>query len=365
MKRPVIHGSRILMILLLAGCSQGNAKYPASLQKKPGIVHEKVFCHDHPGFSYALYIPSTYKEADTLPVVLAFDPGGFGQIPVKNYQELAEKYRFILIGSLDSRNGQGSDRTEEIAFAMFREIRKYLPSQRNRLYLLGFSGGSRVAAQIAFYRGGIKGVIGCGAGFPSFDAPLRHKADYYGLVGNMDFNYLEMIRLQGGLSRIGVPHSLHIFEGDHDWPPVEDMERAFRWHEYRAMALGLCPPEILFSDSVREQIVADSLTMISLDETNLEREEDLQLRFLEAMPSQPVSWWKKQLAKTDEADSKGDTLLNYRLRSYISMLAYTFSNQAVRNSDRSTLGRIIPIYELVDPQNKYIDSLKVKLERLP
>ncbi|MBE0647943.1 MAG: hypothetical protein IH596_09175 [Bacteroidales bacterium] len=138
----------LIPFALFTGCGSSTS---GEVQSKegitPGTVYENIPCRENPGYSYAVYLPSTYHASDSLPLFLAFDP--------------------------------------------------------NRMYCTGFSGGSRVASMIAFYGGGIKGVIGSGAGLPDLRSTLR------------------------------------IFQGIHAWPPVEEFESAIRWHWSNAMNDGI------------------------------------------------------------------------------------------------------------------------------
>src|SRR5215212_4645058 len=70
-----------------------------------GQILERVTCAADSSQSYALYLPSGYTPSRAWPVILAFDPGGRGRVPVERYRAAAERYGFIVIGSNNSRNG--------------------------------------------------------------------------------------------------------------------------------------------------------------------------------------------------------------------------------------------------------------------
>ena len=103
---------------------------------------------------------------------------------------------------------------------------------------MGFSGGARIASIIGFYQGGVAGVIGCGAGFPATNQPVRFKPDYISIAGNADFNMNELINLDKQLDEAKFTHASILFNGKHDWPPVEIMENAFIWTEFCSMRKG-------------------------------------------------------------------------------------------------------------------------------
>ena len=86
----------ILMSCLAATLSAQNPK--------PGEVQPSVTVQADANYSYALYLPSNYTAQKRWPILLAFDPFGRGDAPVKLFQAGAEKYGFILVGSNNSRN---------------------------------------------------------------------------------------------------------------------------------------------------------------------------------------------------------------------------------------------------------------------
>ncbi|TSA26098.1 MAG: hypothetical protein D4R67_08610 [Bacteroidetes bacterium] len=360
--------ARILLFagwMTLAGCHQGSPTgAPPDFGIVPGKVTEQVRCQKHPAFSYAIYLPSGYSSGDSLPVFLAFDPGGSGVRLVTKYKDLAEQYHFILIGSNDSRNGQTVDQIEQIAFAMLMEIRNRYATGDGHIYCMGFSGGSRVSSIIAFYRGGIKGVIGCGAGLPAFGIEPRYRTNYYGLVGNRDFNFLEMVLLERQLSEMGYLNSLHVFDGKHAWPPPEEIGSGIRWHLYQAMKEGSIEPDSILMAKVLQQTLFDRLTNSAIDPKSLEKEKKQQNSYSEAMKQQPLPWWRKQVEKLNQPADSATSILNQRLLAYCSMLAYTYSAMALQEKNGTELSRIISIYETVDPENEYIPHLKEQLNTL-
>src|SRR3954463_3577923 len=70
-----------------------------------GKISDDVKCLAEPSQSYALYLPSNYTPERPWPVILAFDPGARGRVPVERYQVAAETYGYIVAGSNQSRNG--------------------------------------------------------------------------------------------------------------------------------------------------------------------------------------------------------------------------------------------------------------------
>src|ERR1700733_12270404 len=130
-----------------------------------GRIIDDVKCAADPSQSYALYLPSNYSAGRTWPVILAFSPMARGRVPVERLQEAAEKYGYILAGSNNSRNGDWQTSQEAIR-SMPADIGAKVSVDLKRVYTAGFSGGARVAMQVALGSGKIAGVIACSASFP-------------------------------------------------------------------------------------------------------------------------------------------------------------------------------------------------------
>lgn len=210
----------------------------ANAQDMPrGQIIASVECAADASQTYALYLPSNYRPDRTWSVILAFDPGARGRVPVERFQAAAEKYGYIVAGSNNSRNGSWKVSTAA-AQAMWNDVIHRFAVDDRRIYAAGFSGGARVAMGLAMGTGKLAGVIAASAGFP--DATPRKSVPFavFGTAGTEDFNYLEMRDLERGLTS---PHHVEIFEGGHDWSPTEVATEAIEWLEIQAMRSGLRP----------------------------------------------------------------------------------------------------------------------------
>jgi dienelactone hydrolase len=213
-----------------------SAQTPSTEDLKPGRIIERVVCKNNSDQTYALYLPSNYSSARSWPLIAAFDPGARGNLPVEHFKEAAERYGFIVCGSNTSRNGPMAP-TGEAAKAMLGDVAARFAIDDKRVYLTGFSGGARAATALAVWLSAqVAGVIGCGAGLaeglaPSSSLPFV----YYGTVGNEDFNYFEMKKLDRALESASVTHHVEVFDGSHSWPPADVCVRAVEWIELQAM----------------------------------------------------------------------------------------------------------------------------------
>ena len=201
-----------------------------------GQITGDVKCAADPSQSYAIYIPARYSPDRPWPVILAFDPGGRGRVPVERYQAAAEQYGFIVAGSNTSRNGS-PDINKAVA-AMSADVQSRFSVDAKRVYMAGMSGGARVALWAALESPGVAGVIASSAGYP--DGKLRKSLAFpiFATAGTEDFNHLEMRQLDEALTS---PHHLAIFEGGHVWLSSDLAVEAVEWMEVLAIKTGRRP----------------------------------------------------------------------------------------------------------------------------
>jgi dienelactone hydrolase len=168
------------------------------------------------GWSYFLHLPKSLAKGGKHPVMFIMSPGGGGPDACKRYIPGAERNRFILAVSKQSKNG--FDGSQKAIDAMIQHITETLPVDEDRLYTTGFSGGSRMALQTAAQNDGIAGVLACGAG----GGVGSGKQVVYGLCGTNCFNRTDMAHgFKGYRNRDGL---LRYFPGQHAWAGDELIE---------------------------------------------------------------------------------------------------------------------------------------------
>ena len=208
---------------------------PTPAAPPAGVVLPREACIAHRDQTYALYLPSSYAPGKKWPVVYAFDPAARGNQPVELMKDAAERYGYIVVGSNNSRNGAWKVQGEA-AQAMFEDTHTRLSLDEHRVYLAGFSGGARVASQIAQNCKCAAGVLLNGAGFSTGRSPSCDSVfAVFAAVGNLDFNYPEVTHLDEALEANGFPHFRRYFDGPHQWAPKSVMDEALAWFRLIAM----------------------------------------------------------------------------------------------------------------------------------
>ena len=227
----------VAVALLLAFALGASAQQPPDVAPAlaPGTLHDRITTAEDPSHSYALYLPSDYSPGRRWPILYAFDPAARGRIPVSLLQAVAEEFGFIVAGSHNARNGP-TDRLQQAADILWRDTHTRFSIDDSRVYLAGFSGTARFSAYLALRCNCVAGVIAFGAGLPSsIPQPPQSPFAYFAAVGDLDFNYPEVMQLRPQLEKWHLPYRLVSFPGPHDWPPADVFHEALAWLELRAM----------------------------------------------------------------------------------------------------------------------------------
>jgi dienelactone hydrolase len=233
---------------------------PVPDEIRPGEVTASVPCKGFPGQSYALYLPSAYTPERSWPIVYAFDPGAGGEIPVRLYREVAEKYGYILAGSNNSQNFR-SESVNQVVQAMLADTHDRFALDPKRTYTTGFSGGARVATLVAVRCAAceVAGVVASGATYPTKFSPSKVDSFlYFMALGDTDFNYPEVVQTRLAKERFGSPYRVRLFPGPHQWAPAGVFEEAIVWFQIRAMRSGAIPKNDAFILDQQKQALAEA-----------------------------------------------------------------------------------------------------------
>ena len=386
-----------IFLFSLIGCNQKGENHNAENNQettdsatKPALIKGKVTSTGI--FSY--YLPTTYSEKTKLPAFFIFDPHGDGNFPLNRYYPWAEKYGFIMVASNVSKNGLPQNQLESIIRQFFQKVTEEISIDPKRLYVMGFSGGSRVASIAAMEQQNIRGMVLCGGGLAYRGLPRGRKNDILLLAGNKDFNLLELMNLDTLLGS-NYRHILLQFNGYHQWPDSLNMEDAFLWILFNEMKDSILPTnDTLIQDFISTNynkvlvkkdlfakylllkkiiVFADGLADVKKYRSQLRqiensstyknylkkfrqviaKEQKQEQKLVQNMTSQSFDWWQKEISKLS-ADSSGNSLQSVshkRILDYLSLAAYMQCDIALKNHQNNYAGHFIGLYQLIDPKN--------------
>ncbi len=373
---------------------------PNYLELETGIIHQHLKTKTDTNLTYSVYLPTSYTTNNFLPVVIFFDAHARNVLPLETYQSLAEKYKFILVSSEQSKNGQEWKYSATLGDKLINEVTSSFAIDKNQMITSGFSGGARVATGLAMSRFDIKGVIASAAAFPGEVEATNSRFNFLGVIGNKDMNYLEMKSIDKQLDNSGVNHFILEYDGEHDWPPIDVMNEAFLYHFMESIRLkerttedteiinhfisqqteqtktylseanyykaGLAYHKLveftqyfadtsLFENEVKA--VANNkkvLEAAKLNEMYLQQESDIQIEYNNDFGRKEIIWWEKEVkrlrGKVKTAPNMESNMYQ-RILNYISLVSNLQATQLMEKNDLKSSAYFLDLYKMVDPDN--------------
>jgi hypothetical protein len=372
-----------LIALFLLGCKP---EKPVSIPKV--TTPKKVEWQKSTTYSYRLPVDSAHIQG----VIIVLDPQGNPKPILGKIEETASANQLAIIGLNDIKNGVQD--FENIIQRDYNHFINYKKISNAKLYLVGFSGGARMAAIYAA-NNRIDGLIVCGAGLGrvnQFPFPTAM------ISGTQDFNFVEQFygpndqrTYQKGII------ALH-FRGKHQWPPDSLLSQAQSFiinsgtntddsqaKEYEQQSKSELAQKNYFlafkametayklSDKSHESERLEQLKTLSKNsrlayqftrmEKYLEEEQTRNQTLNDYVEKQDLSWWTKQIhyienkaaGKRDEiaADSYARTL------AFMGIVMYSKTLSAISGrTDFAQTPKFLEIYAMVDPQNPDLHFFK-------
>jgi dienelactone hydrolase len=227
---------RWLLALVLFGAVAD--VYPAEPLVRGKIV-ERISAEADPTQSYAYYLPANYDPESKWPILFVFDPRERGAFAAELFREPAELYGWIIVSSNNSHSLKSTEHNARALQAMWSDAPRRFSIDRRRIYATGFSGGAIMAWWLGRATNMVAGVIGCGGRMNDPRDLEGVTFDWYGIVGDADYNYTEMRRIEQALAGSTATTSrLEYFSGPHRWPPPPRLREAMDWMEVQAIRRG-------------------------------------------------------------------------------------------------------------------------------
>lgn len=365
-----------------------------------GLFLLQLPCASDPNVHYSVYLPENYTGSTLHPLLLMFDPHGDDRGPLERYKALADRYGFILMSSVESRNGNDARVSAGILQALDRECNKIARADTNNLNCGGFSGGARVAAMLALGTGRYKGLVLSGAGFPAGNWKGIPPHVILGYAGQRDMNLAELRQLKPE-AKLESRYQFISSEDGHAWPDSSSMEKAFiafvcnsRRDRYGSVTDSLIRfavsryRDLLRQDSDKGRPLLDSYNYLNflrcfdgLEDISMEekayrnllnnseyqsaiKKEELLMKEEEkkvneltaAFMQKPAEWWQAELSSWMDTSAflyeKSRIAMHCRVQGKLSLIAYSSLNRALQAGMPNESRYFASLYVAIDPGNK-------------
>ena len=325
------------LLIFINACTSQASKDLQELEQhskrnfETGKLIAKIQLDNNTAHSFALYLPQKYSTTQRIPLLIFFDPHAEGAYTIEHYTDLAEKYDCILAASNDSKNGMQVEETNAIVDELMIDLKNKLAVDTTKIMVCGFSGGAKVAICGALQMNEISKVVYCGAALPFENC--NHPLQMLGFAGLKDMNYSDVVSFSQNNFPQTVKNYCVEWNGKHEWPDEKTFEQVF-----------------YFLNNNFEK-----LQLIKLNEQKkklLQQEQNIHQQYISALQTKVVSYWKSEINKLNQADNTG---LNERLKGFVSLACYSFSNQLLQQNELQQAEKILTIYKLADPSNADAD----------
>lgn len=217
------------LALLILASAAANAAGP-----EPGKT-VVVACKADPEQKYSCFLPRKYTPKKPWPILYCFSPNARGDAFVRLYRDAAEEAGWIVVGSLNAKNGPWEPIRKSID-AIWQDASERLNLCPYTRFASGFSGGARVSFAIAeMHSERFAGVIAIGAGLHGSAKPPAKELIVKLLCGEADPNRRELDPLFKQLQDAGSRVTFETFPGGHIMPDVDILSGAVRWMKAQVM----------------------------------------------------------------------------------------------------------------------------------
>lgn len=212
------------------------------LTLKKGIVIDSLKVSDSISETFALFLPKSYSNDTTWPVVFVFEPQGRGKAAAQLFSSGAEEQGYIIIATNNIVVKDSIVNSLEGAYRMMNTAFNFFPFDKNRIYTAGFAEGAEVASAVPAVVSNLRGIISAGGIWLNSD--VLNKGNRFSFIGISGYNDYRIYDLEAAVrffKRNNHPASLYTFNGFHEWPGSQLISRALGGFTLQEMEKGLRP----------------------------------------------------------------------------------------------------------------------------
>jgi len=387
-----------VVILNLLACQSAGSRN----QTQKVAVNKTDTCLTNPAHTYRVFIPAHNETTNELSLLVAIDSHGSGQNAVNHLRDAVTKYPAILVASNLIQNND-PHYIQELDELIADVKKRYSAGQR--IYLLGFSGGARMALNYATNHP-VNGVIACSAFADSKQLALI-KCPVTGIIGMDDFNFPEVACyiLQPETTPAHV--QIELSKASHEWPSSKDLADVFAWFQLSGESAkkqeitkyidaqkqridSLVKTDELLqaacvsrnmssaeafekagnfrSSTVQLRNNADYLEQIDQLTESLQFEGKMRQFYGQALFQKDEKWWATEITALNEKTITEPNAMKQmaykRLKGFIGIVCYSYSRQMANPKDIPHLEQILMVYRIAEPDNADMKRFYAELNEL-
>ncbi|WP_029035284.1 hypothetical protein [Salinimicrobium terrae] len=234
---------------------------------KKGVVMDDLKVSDTLEESYALYLPTTYKNERPWPVLFVFDGEGRGRAAAQLFKTTAEEQGYIIVSSNSISQQNNLEQNTLAGARLMQHIAGILPIDSRQIASVGSAAGAKVASAIPLIFDDIHGVVAVGDHWVNFNLLDNKKNfNFIGIVGDEQFTASGMQSTASTLSRLRFPTQIYTYSGNEDWPQPQIINSAVGSLTLEAMREGFRPVDPQLVEQLYRQDLARVNKLMSLNQ---------------------------------------------------------------------------------------------------
>ncbi len=384
----------ILLVILFSNCSTETKTVEPELKpelQEKNVVKLKTQL-EKKEFDNSLYELILSEDTANKNLIVFIDPHGDGRFIYDKIKPVSESLNSGIICLKNVENN-----IQNYSELINKDIEKY-EKQTNReiehLYIVGFSGGARMAFQFA-NKNNVSGIVMCGAGIGNM---INNKLNFpiTFISGTADFNFNE--QYYSPFSEAAKNRNILglNFKGKHEWPNNELLVLSIKFlqskqtsdvskivdysnmmndyneylnHNEQYMAFKQIETINKIFDTEQTNKEFNSFISSAIFKNYItEFEISLQIEFdrnnglASALPSQTWDWWNTkidEIEKTIETSTDKLERESYkRTKAYLGIIMYSMVNNEINKPNSSQIEKYLKIYEKLEPNNEDMKKFK-------
>jgi len=383
-----------LLLSSLLYCGLVSCGGTTSSETKVKAVEKTDSCKLDSKNTYEIFIPEGHNSSEKFPMLVIIDAHGSGRFALGKFKQAAKQYHTVLVASNLIKNGfegyEGAIRT------MIEDVRQKYPIGET-VFMTGFSGGARMALEygLSFK---LNGMILCGA-LANSDQIKQIHCPVISVSGMDDFNFMETAQylFQDQLTPGNL--KIELTSGNHNWPDSVMLTNAVGFLSLSALPLNntsamqarlkiYCQKQLIRLNLLkqRKEFLKASLVARNMSSTEpfngektfafeykalksnpeyisqlkrlekcLQFEISMRQPYVDDFQTKDTLWWKNEIRVTEEKIKTQQDPYNrdmyLRIKGFWGIVSYSLCKQAVKEQNAQSLGKILSIYRMLEPEN--------------
>ena len=384
----------IILLIIAYSCSTETKKQTTEtdykLEEKTVVkVKEQVTEKTYDTGLYELILSEDTTNSN---LIVFIDPHGDGKLIYDKINSISNKLNSNIICLKNVENNIPN--YVDLINTDIDNYKEQTKKEISNLYLVGFSGGARMAFQYA-NKHKVAGVVMCGAGIGNMiENPLQFPIAF--IAGTADFNFNE--QYYSPFSDVAKNKNVLglTFNGKHEWPNNDLLSLSIKflqskngediseyvsyndmmndYNDYRKhneQFMAFKKIETINKIFATEQTQKEFDSFISSKrfkdfatkfEISLQIEFDRNNGLASALLSQSWEWWESKINEIDNIIKTSSDNLERdsykRTRAYLGIVMFSVVNREIKNVNSPNTEKYLKIYEKLEPENE--DMLRFK-----